>query len=128
MRTIRLILPLVLLLAAGACTATGGSGSRSSRDMLTRVDLEASMQVNAFDAIRQERPMWLRTRGPNSFNSDNPIMVYIDGNRAGSLEVLQGIPLMTVERLRFYDPPEAQARFGLNNTNGAIEVITRKGT
>jgi hypothetical protein len=34
---------------------------------------------------------------------------------------------MSVERMRFYDATAAQARFGLNHTNGAIEVITRSG-
>ena len=123
------VMSLLVLVVAAACTSTGGYRTRSSSsDTLTRADLEASMQVNAFEAIRQSRPSWLRIRGANSINAENPIMVYVDGNRAGTIDVLQGIPLMSVERMKFYDPPEAQARFGLNNTNGAIEVITRRGT
>lgn len=128
MRTTRMLVPLLLLVAAAGCTATGGSGTRSgSRDVLTREDLENTMQVTAFDAVRQARPSWLRVRGPNSIHADNPILVYVDGVRSGGVEALQGIPVITIERVRYYDAPEAQARFGLNHTNGAIEVITRKG-
>ena len=128
MRASRLVLPLLLLGVVTACASTGTNRTRSSSDRLTRAELEESMQVNAYEAIRQSRPMWLRTRGANSFASENPIMVYVDGVRAGGIETLQGLPVLAIERMRFYDPPEAQARFGLNHTNGAIEVITRKGT
>ena len=129
MRTSRLILPLFLLVVVTACASSGGAQrARSSSDTLNRADLEESMQVNAYEAIRQSRPMWLRVRGPNSFNSENPIMVYVDGVRAGGVETLQSLPVLAIERMKFYDPPEAQARFGLNHTNGAIEVVTRKGS
>ena len=129
MRMIRGILPVLVLVGfVAACTATGGQRTRSSRDTLTRSDLEQSMQVTAYEAIRQSRPAWLRIRGANSINAQNPIMVYVDGNRAGTVDVLEGIPVLSIERMRFYGPPEAQARFGLNNTNGAIEVITRRGS
>lgn len=127
MRTRGVVLPALVLVLAG-CTATGGSTTRSSRDTLTRVDLENTMQVNAFDAVRQARPHWLRIRGPNSINLDNPIRVYVDGVRAGGVEALESIPVISIERMRFYDATEAQARFGLNHTNGAIEVITRRGS
>lgn len=122
------VLSLLLALVAGCASSSQGSRSRISRDVLTRAELEASMQVNAFEAIRQSRPSWLRVRGPNSFYSENPIIVYVDGVRAGDVDALQEIPVLSIERMRFYDPTEAQARFGLNHTNGAIEVITRRGS
>lgn len=128
MRIHRLVLSVLLIALLGGCTATGYRSSRSSQDLLTRADLEASLQVDAYEAIRQARPNWLRTRGPNSIYANNPIMVYVDGLRSGGVEALQGIPVMAVERMRYYDATEAQARFGLNHTNGAIEVITRRGT
>ena len=128
MRTTRFVLPALLVALLAGCTATGQRAPRSSQDLLTRADLEASLQVNAYEAVRQSRPNWLRTRGPNSINASNPIMVYVDGSRSGGLEALHGIPVLAIERMRYYDATEAQARFGLNHTNGAIEVITRKGT
>ena len=127
MRTTRFVLPALLVALAGGCTATGQRAPRSSQDVLTRADLEASLQVTAYDAIRQARPNWLRTRGTNSIHANNPIMVYVDGSRSGGVEALQGIPVLAIERMRYYDATEAQARFGLNHTNGAIEVVTRRG-
>ncbi|HUG42482.1 MAG TPA: hypothetical protein VMM12_18610 [Longimicrobiales bacterium] len=127
MRTIRIVLPLVALALLSACATTGHTVRRSSPDELTRADLEASMQVNAYEAVRQARPRWLRTRGPNSFIAENPIVVYLDGVRAGGIQMLESIPVLSIERMQFFDATDAQARFGLNHTNGAIEVITRKG-
>lgn len=127
MRMVRSVIPVVLLVAlAAGCASTGRNGPRTSRDVLTRAELEASSQVTALRAIQQERPHWLYERGTNSIYAPNPIQVYVDGVRSGTIETLDAIPLMSVERMRFYDATEAQARFGLNNTNGAIEVITRK--
>ena len=128
MRMNRVVLPTLLVALLVGCTATGNRAPRSGRDLLTRADLEASLQVNAYEAIRQARPNWLRTRGTNSIYANNPIMVYVDGTRSGGVESLQAIPVMAIERMRFYDATEAQSRFGLNHTNGAIEVITRRGT
>ena len=128
MRTTRFVLSALLVALLAGCTATGSRAPRSSQDVLTRADLEASLQVNAYEAVRQARPNWLRTRGPNSINASNPIMVYVDGTRSGGVEALQAIPVLAIERMRYFDATEAQARFGLNHTNGAIEVITRKGT
>ena len=126
MRSMRWVAALVLVAVAAGCASTGRSSPRTSRDLLTRAELEASTQVTAMEVIRQARPHWLYTRGTNSVNLPNPIQVYIDGVRAGSLDTLEGMPVMGIERMRFYDATEAQARFGMNNTNGAIEVITRK--
>lgn len=128
MRTSRLILPALLIVLLGGCTATGHRTSRSSQDVLTRAELEGSLQVDAYEAIRQARPNWLRTRGTNSIYAPNPIRVYVDGARSGGVEALRGIPVVAIERMRYYDGPEAQSRFGLNHTNGAIEVITRRGS
>ena len=128
MRTTRFAVPALVVALLAGCTATGNRAPRSSQDLLTRADLEASLQANAYEAIRQARPNWLRVRGPNSIYANNPILVYVDGTRSGGVEALQSIPVMAIERMRYYDGTEAQARFGLNHTNGAIEVVTRRGT
>lgn len=126
MRMKRAVLPLLLIgVLSAACATTGARADRSGRNVLTRADLEATMQVTAFEAVRQARPNWLRVRGPNSFSSVNPIVVYVDGMRSGGLNALETIPTLAVDRIRFYSAMEAQARFGLNHTNGAIEVTTR---
>lgn len=121
--------PLILglLLAAMACAGTGPREPRPSNDVLTAEEIEASDQLNALDLVRTLRPSWLRTRGPSSIYNENPIMVYVDGSRLGGPDTLSLIPSLSIERMRFYSGPEAQSRFGLNHTNGAIEVFTRRG-
>lgn len=126
MRTRRTLPPVLMIAAlAAGCATTGAQPEPTGRDVLSRADVEASQQLTAYEVIRQERPSWLRVRGPNSFTSMNPIVVYVDGMRHGGLEALETIPTMVVELIRFYGASEAQSRFGLNHTNGAIEVTTR---
>lgn len=95
--------------------------------MITVGEIQSSHHQDAHEIIRGLRPHWLRVRGPNSFRSPNPIMVYVDGNRMGGPEVLSSVPTVNIEEIRFYNAAEAQARFGLNNTNGAIAIRTRGG-
>lgn len=119
---------LVLLLAAlsvSACASADSRGVSGRTDMLMRWEIAESIQSNAFDLVRQMRPTWLRVRGPNSINSNQTVTIYLDGVRMGGVESLYSIPVMTVEQMRFLSPPEAQSRFGLNNTAGAIAVTTR---
>lgn len=126
----RILTASLLLLASTACATTPGQERpRRSQDILTLEEIQetGAQHFNAYDLIRNRRPAWLRTRGTNSLMAPDPIMVYIDGTRLGGPETLQGIPAMDIEEIRFYDAAEAQARFGLGNTNGAIAVETRTG-
>jgi hypothetical protein len=127
MRLPLLALLLATLLAAGACASAGTGATRPGRDVITLDEIQASSQVNAYEIIRMLRPGWLRTRGPTSVYNENPIVVYVDGVRLGGPEELVTIPAINVQRMRRYDAPEAQARWGFNHSNGAIEVITKRG-
>ncbi|NIR78832.1 MAG: hypothetical protein GWO00_10760 [Gemmatimonadetes bacterium] len=122
----RTIVPLLLLLAMTACASTG-ERSRRDRDRITLEEIEAADQTTAFDIIRVLRPRWLQTRGPSSIYSEDPIMVYVDGNRLGGPETLSTIPKISIQEMRHLSPVDAQARYGLNHTNGAILVTTRRG-
>jgi hypothetical protein len=127
----RTFVPAVLLLALTAC-ASSSTGERTSRsrDVLTLEEIQESHadQFSAFELIRNRRPAWLRTRGSTSMSlEEDPINVYVDGIRLGGPEVLETIPAVHVEEARFYTAAQAQARFGLGNTNGAIAIVTRRG-
>lgn len=117
-------IPLLLLVVLLAGCASTGSGSYRNMDELTLEEIQESDYENAYDIVRTMRPRWLRTRGPTSFNSNNPIMVYVDGTRMGGPDELSMIPRLSIQGMRYYSPTEAQGRWGLNHTNGAIEVIT----
>lgn len=85
--------------------------------------------LSAYDVIEQHRSFWLRRRGRNSIRNPNPIRVYLDGSGSsyGTVAVLRDIPADDVESIEYYDATEAQTRFGLDNSNGAILVNTKGG-
>jgi hypothetical protein len=59
-----------LALFLSACASGGPAGSRGSRDVLTQAQLAETGQTNAYDAVRNLQPRWLRTG----------MSVYIDGS------------------------------------------------
>lgn len=112
---------LLLLLTVVGCASTG-TGS-SSASTITREEILEANQMTALDLVRTVRPHWLNTRGPMSLRS-TPMVVYVDGMRAGGVEALADIGTTDVEEVRYYDPREAQFRFGTGHAQGAIEVLT----
>lgn len=117
-----------LTILSSACgSARPAESARTDWSLLTRAEVEASHHANLYDLIRTTRPSWLRTRGRNSYQAQDPIMIYVDGNRLGGPRVLTTIPPINVRKVRFLGPAEAHARFGLGNTNGAILITTRRG-
>jgi hypothetical protein len=124
----RILFVLGLALAVAGCASAPGQRTyRSDRNTITLQDIESTDQTTALGVVRTLRPRWLQTRGRNSIHNVNPIHVYVDGTRLGGTDQLANIPAMTVQRIRFYGPTDAQARWGLNHTNGAIEVTTKSG-
>lgn len=114
----------VVLLVAGCAAGTSGGVDRS---VITRAEIEASHQTNAFDLVRAERPHWIRIRGSTSFTTEPMIPVYMDGLRIGDgPEALGEISIHDIEEIRHYDGRQAQYKFGLGNVQGAIEVIARR--
>jgi len=70
------------------------------------------------------RSSWLRPRGPDSFVLPSVVWVYIDGTRAGGVEVLHTIQPTLITTVRFYDGPTATGRWGVDNGSGVIHVST----
>lgn len=122
----RTLLTLFALTAVLGCASSGGA-ARSDQNRITLEEVEASDQANAYDIVRTLRPGWLQYRGPSSINAQIPIQVYVDGTRLGGPSTLQTVPKLAIEEIRYYSPTAAQARWGLNHTNGAIAVVTRRG-
>ena len=122
----RILLATLTVATLAACASSGGRGV-GDQNLLTRADIESTDQANAYDIVRTLRPRWLQTRGPSSFRLQEPVRVYIDGTRMGGPRALETVPRISIEEIRYYSATEAQARWGLNHTNGAIEVITRRG-
>lgn len=96
--------------------------------MITSEEIESSHQPTLFDVVRALRPNWLTTT-PSGIRSDADagISVYLDSQRAGSIDVLRGLPSTSASALHFYSASEAQSRFGLGNLHGVIQIVSPRG-
>ncbi len=117
-----------LLLSAWAC-ATGGMGATGSRDMITAQDIVGSSAQTAYEAVQRLQPMWLTSRGSNSFNGSvgETADVYVGGVNMGGVAYLRSVQATDVKEMRFYDAGQAAARFGMGHHSGVIELTLKGG-
>ena len=117
---------LALVIALGlACRSTQPRQSRRmDRSVITREQLLTGKYVTVYDAVAALRSNWLRPRGPDSFVLPSVVWVYIDGTRAGGVEMLHSIQPRLVNSVRFYDGPTATGRWGVDNGSGVIHIST----
>ena len=129
MRTLALAPLLGALLVSGcasAGTAAGGEGS-SGRNSISREELQALPPTNAYRAVQQLRPNWLRSRSGTLRNSSGrtPPVVFLDGRPFGELVTLYDFGSQTIEEIRFIPPADATIRYGTGYPGGIINVISR---
>lgn len=123
---------LAIALSAGllsACGATmGGTGTTPHQSTITREELAETNARNVYDALQRARPSWMRARGPVSATDPTEARptIYMNGNRYGDLESLKDINVEEIQELRYWEPGQASARFGMGNPSGVIEVIRRR--
>jgi hypothetical protein len=111
--------------AAGPPTRHAASGVR--RDIITATEIVAARVTDAYQAVIQLRPEFLRRRGgvPTSASMiRSNIVVYLDELPYGSLESLRYIPLDRVRIIRYVSPTDADLRWGGSHPTGAILVTT----
>jgi hypothetical protein len=109
-------------------TATAEATVSSSSDVLRREEIAKSSAMNAHEAIRLLRPLFLRSRGRTSIlrpNESEPV-VYLDDRQLGGLAVLRDIPANTIYEVRYFSPAQAQMRWGSGHAAGAILVVTSR--
>ncbi len=131
--TIRTILLACALPLAWACSASSGQPGRTTprvdENVITAEELATANAANLFDAIRQLRPRWMERGAPQALRGSayqGELMVYVDRVREGGTEALRSIPLTLVESVRYLSASQAQGEFGLDNTFGAIQVISKR--
>jgi len=142
------VVTAVALVGSAACASGGASSgsttaaapspqgtterpARRNANLLTTADFQGMESLNVGDAIQRLRPDWLRraearSRATMSRGSDgnDALAVWVDENRAGGAEVLKTMAVQGIASMRYYSGPEAQARFGNGNSNGAIHIVT----
>jgi hypothetical protein len=127
---------LLLVLAASCAkpasttpTAGAPSSSREARnpDVISRAELQdpTIAGTDAMTAIRQLRPAFFRTRGPQSFSNATAGQTQIsqDFGPLQPVNNLSAIDARSLVEVRFLNAVEAQNRFGINANGGPVIVL-----
>jgi hypothetical protein len=122
----RALIGIALFVLTGCASAGDAPGRSGDRTEIVREEIARTDHRNALELVQNERPNWLRPRGRTSLLYRVVVVVYVDGVRAGGPEFLSRLNLLDVESIRYYDAREAQHRFGVGHTQGALNVITRR--
>lgn len=123
------ILIFLLALPLSSCASTGGTGGDAPRDVLTRDQLDEVAYLNAYDAVRRLKPIWLQSeRGQDSFITQGRrgLRVYVDGILFGDKGSLRNLQVSDIEEIRFLDRREATREFGTDHGEGALLILTRR--
>ena len=123
-------------LALMACATSGQSMPANSlpalanagRNVITAAEIVAARVSDAYQAVTQLRPEFLRKRSVMtplpSIGTPASINVYLDELPFGGVESLRSIPLDRVRLIRYIPPLEADLKWGGTHPAGAILVTT----
>lgn len=122
------------MLLAGAflpgCSSTKpGTQTRpavvGTHNLLTENELQAAKDVTVYQTIERLRPSFFRSRQVRSSSMPNPepVHVYVDGSRTiEGFNILTQFTPQQVKEVRFYEPHEANVRFGTGHHGGLLAV------
>lgn len=115
------------VLALAACATRSGHRPLAERDLLVADEIHRTSAVTAYDAVRQLRPEWLRRRGRSSIQNATAevLVIYLDGARVGTLQMLRSISVGSILDIRHLDASDATTRFGTGHAGGALLIRTR---
>ena len=108
---------------AAVANATRGPTS-ASRYLVTEEDLVNLGDRSAFEALQQLRPSFLHSRDQQTTSNPYPapVDVFVDGGRTEGVDALKSIRASTVKEMRFYEPQDANTKFGTGHHGGVIAV------
>jgi hypothetical protein len=127
-----------MFLGTTACSASRGragvssdsdpsrSGAGSSRNSITRSQIDLLPDGTAFTVVEQLRPHWLTARTQATPWNPEPAyaMVFMDHLRWGSIYTLDRISTTQIDRIEYLNATDATIRYGLGYLGGIIRVIT----
>jgi hypothetical protein len=116
-----------LPLLSAACASRGAAAPPPAGDGITAAEIEKIPAASAFDVIQRLRPEFLRSRAriPGGTAESGAPLVYVDGIRAGGLDVLRTIAARDVHEIRRLSAPDATTRYGPGHSSGVIEITMR---
>jgi len=127
----------VLLVAGVACAQKTTSSStqataaaprvRKNPDVISQEELRdpTIAGADAMTAIRQLRPAFFRTRGPQSFTNATAGLVQVsqDYGPLQSVNALVAVDTRSLVEVRYLNANDAQNRFGINANGGPVIVL-----
>ena len=133
----RFVLLGIISISLSACVSAHSATSAETmslkttptRNVLTAAEIVASRVSDAYQAVTQLRPDFLRRRSNSvTMAQARPIAmsVYLDELPFGGIESLRSVPLERVRIIRYLSPFEADLRWGGSHPAGAILVTTMK--
>lgn len=130
MRTAMLALLLIAPLAYGCASSVEApqQASESTRNLITREQLEAMPSVTARDAVERLHRDWLRGRAGSLRTSTGRVSpkVFVDNRPFGELPALYQFGTEEIEEIRFLSASDATTRFGTGYPGGIINLIMRR--
>jgi hypothetical protein len=114
-----------------------GVQSVPAHQIITAEQIEEVVAVDAYEAVDILRPQWLvqrpgrvlgslpQTRNPVGGTLTEGLPVYLDDFRLGGVDQLRGLSVHRIESIRFVPAAVATTRWGVGNSYGAIQVVTR---
>ena len=117
------------ILAAAACASSGQHPGTSGGDpnVISAEELREATVTDLLSLIQLRRPQWLNRNRSLSFNDPGSfaLVVYMDNAPYGTSDVLRTVLVRSLLEVRYFSPSEAESRFGVGNSNGVIQLITR---
>jgi hypothetical protein len=115
-----------------------GVRSIPAHQIITAEEIEEVVAVDAYEAVDLLRPQWLvrrpgrvlgnslpQTRTPVGGTLTEGFPVYLDDFRLGGVDQLRGLGVHRIESIQFVPAAVATTRWGVGNSYGAIQVVTK---
>ena len=110
-----------------AVSPTPAGRPRKNLDIISQEELRdpTIAGTDAMTAIRQLRPAFFRTRGPQSFSNPNAGLVQISQDYGPLRPVgeLSAVDTRSLVEVRYLNANDAQNRFGINANGGPVIVL-----
>jgi hypothetical protein len=109
-----------------ACAPPATAHSGRDANVITKEEIASVQVANLYDVVTRLRPNFLANRGQSTLRgADNGYpKVYLDRSPLGDIQALKTLSPNGIREIRYYNGAEASSKFGLDNTSGAIEVLS----
>ena len=127
--SLRVAVLSLALCSVAACSSGKASSApkpRANANLVTSEEIVGTGASNLYDAIQRLRPQWLVSARVRRGGSGDPLQVYLDGTKYGTVSSLRQLSVGGVQELRYFSANEATSRYGTGNTGGAILVMMSK--